>query len=132
MMNYHDDEISTILIVDDEPNNLKVLNNLLVDNQFTVRAARNGESAIQTAKLSPPDLILLDIKMPNMDGYTAIRLLKQEHRCSVPIVALTAHAMRGDRDKALDAGCDEYETKPVNLARLLGKIESLTRSPLSP
>ncbi|HEX5766381.1 MAG TPA: response regulator [Woeseiaceae bacterium] len=122
-----------ILLVEDNQMNRDMLSRRLRRKGFEVLLATDGQEGISLARSGAPDLILMDMSLPTMDGWTAARLLKSDSDTrSIPIIALTAHAMRGDRDKALDAGCDEYETKPVNLARLLGKIESLTRSPLSP
>jgi two-component system, cell cycle response regulator DivK len=122
-----------ILLVEDNQMNRDMLSRRLRRKGFEVLLATDGQEGISLARSGAPDLILMDMSLPTMDGWTAARLLKSDTDTrSIPIIALTAHAMRGDRDKALDAGCDEYETKPVNLARLLGKIESLTRSPLSP
>ena len=122
-----------ILLVEDNQMNRDMLSRRLRRKGFEVLLATDGQEGISLARSGAPDLILMDMSLPTMDGWTAARLLKSDTDTrSIPIIALTAHAMRGDRDKALDAGCDEYETKPVNLARLLGKIESLTKSPLSP
>ena len=122
-----------ILLVEDNQMNRDMLSRRLRRKGFEVLLATDGQEGVSLARSGAPDLILMDMSLPTMDGWTAARLLKSDTDTrSIPIIALTAHAMRGDRDKALDAGCDEYETKPVNLARLLGKIESLTKSPLSP
>jgi CheY-like chemotaxis protein len=122
-----------ILLVEDNQMNRDMLSRRLRRKGFEVLLATDGQEGISLARSGAPDLILMDMSLPTMDGWTAARLLKSDSDTrSIPIIALTAHAMRGDRDKALDAGCDEYETKPVNLARLLGKIESLTKSPLNP
>ena len=119
-----------ILLVEDNQMNRDMLSRRLRRKGFEVLLATDGQEGISLARSGAPDLILMDMSLPTMDGWTAARLLKSDTDTrSIPIIALTAHAMRGDRDKALDAGCDEYETKPVNLARLLGKIESLTKSP---
>jgi CheY-like chemotaxis protein len=85
-------------------------------------AAKDGLEAIERYPQEPFDLILMDMAMPNMDGYTATRLLKQEHHCSIPIIALTAHAMKGDRDKCIAAGADDYLAKPVSRDELLGTL----------
>lgn len=119
-----------ILLVEDNQMNRDMLSRRLRRKGFEVLLATDGQEGITLARSGAPDLILMDMSLPTMDGWTAARLLKSDTDTrNIPIIALTAHAMRGDRDKALDAGCDEYETKPVNLARLLGKIESLTKSP---
>ena len=90
-------------------------------------SAKNGQEAIDIAQSDKPDIILMDLSLPIMDGWTAAKKLKED-KCteSIPIIALTAHAMRGDRETALEAGCDDYDTKPINFERLLGKIDSLT------
>lgn len=122
-----------ILLVEDNQMNRDMLSRRLRRKGFEVLLATDGQEGVSLARSSGPDLILMDMSLPTMDGWTAARLLKSDTDTqNIPIIALTAHAMRGDRDKALCAGCDEYETKPVNLARLLGKIESLTKSPMPP
>ena len=122
-----------ILLVEDNQMNRDMLSRRLRRKGFEVLLATDGQEGVSLARSGAPDLILMDMSLPTMDGWTAARLLKSDTDTqNIPIIALTAHAMRGDRDKALGAGCDEYETKPVNLARLLGKIESLTKSPMSP
>ena len=119
-----------ILLVEDNQMNRDMQSRRLRRKGFEVLLATDGQEGITLARSGAPDLILMDMSLPTMDGWTAARLLKSDTDTrNIPIIALTAHAMRGDRDKALDAGCDEYETKPVNLARLLGKIESLTKTP---
>jgi CheY-like chemotaxis protein len=93
---------------------------------YEVLAASNGREAVAKAASWKPDLILMDLSLPIMDGWTAARALKSDSATyRIPIVALTANAMADDRDRALDAGCDEYETKPVNMPKLLEKIEAL-------
>lgn len=120
--------VSRILIVEDNQMNRDMLNRRLTRKGFEVLLATDGSEGVMLARSAAPDVILMDMRLPTMDGWTAARLLKSETDTrDIPIIALTAHAMQGDRDKALDAGCDEYETKPVNLARLLDKIEALTK-----
>jgi two-component system cell cycle response regulator DivK len=86
--------------------------------------AMDGEQAIELARTESPDLILMDISLPGLDGWEATRRLKaMPETQAIPIIALTAHAMAGDREKCLEAGCDDYDTKPVEFPRLLGKIE---------
>jgi CheY-like chemotaxis protein len=117
-----------ILLVEDNQMNRDMLSRRLQRKGFEVLLATDGQDGVSMARSDAPDLILMDMSLPTMDGWTAARLLKSETAtCTIPIIALTAHAMHGDRDKALEAGCDEYETKPVNLARLLRKIEALTQ-----
>ncbi len=108
--------------------NRDMLSRRLTRKGFDVLLATDGNEGVSLARSATPDVILMDMRLPAMDGWTAARLLKSETDTrDIPIIALTAHAMPGDRDKALDAGCDEYETKPVNLSRLLHKIEALTK-----
>jgi CheY-like chemotaxis protein len=93
---------------------------------FTVLVATDGEQGVAMAAAERPDLILMDLRLPGLDGWEATRRIKaQPETRHIPIIALTAHAMTGDREKALAAGCDDFDTKPVELARLLGKIRAL-------
>ena len=125
--------MAKILLVEDNEMNRDMLSRRLRRKGFEVLLATDGGDGVALARSGAPDLILMDMSLPTMDGWTAARLLKSEADTrSIPIIALTAHAMQGDRDKAMDAGCDEYETKPVNLARLLSKIETLTRPSMHP
>ncbi|HWM29603.1 MAG TPA: response regulator [Woeseiaceae bacterium] len=120
-----------ILLVEDNEMNRDMLSRRLRRKGFEVLLATDGEDGVSQARVGAPDIILMDMSLPTMDGWTAAKLLKSESETrNIPIIALTAHAMQGDRDKAMESGCDEYETKPVNLARLLSKIEMLTRSSL--
>jgi CheY-like chemotaxis protein len=111
-----------VLLVDDDVRNVYALSALLDDAGLKVSAAKDGVEAISRYQGGAFDLILMDIAMPNMDGYTATRLLKQEHQCTIPIIALTAHAMKGDREKCLDAGADDYLAKPVSRDELLSML----------
>ena len=132
-MTYKGAGMGRILLVEDNQMNRDMLSRRLKRKGFEVLLATDGQEGVSLARSGAPDLILMDMSLPTMDGWTAARLLKSDADTqNIPIIALTAHAMRGDRDKALGAGCDEYETKPVNLARLLSKIESLTKSPTNP
>ena len=120
-----------ILLVEDNEMNRDMLSRRLRRKGFEVLLATDGEDGVSQARVGAPDVILMDMSLPTMDGWTAAKLLKSETGTrNIPIIALTAHAMQGDRDKAMESGCDEYETKPVNLARLLSKIEMLTRPSL--
>jgi two-component system, cell cycle response regulator DivK len=122
-----------ILLVEDNEMNRDMLSRRLRRKGFEVLLAMDGADGISLARSSAPDLILLDMSLPTVDGWTAAKLLKGEADTrDIPIIALTAHAMQGDRDRAMESGCDEYETKPVNLARLLAKIETLTQSSMHP
>lgn len=116
--------MAKILLVEDNEMNRDVLARLLQKRGFTVIFAEDGESAVTGALQESPDLILMDISLPKMDGYEATQRLRQDPSMKeVPIIALTAHAMTSDRQRALEAGCTDYETKPVEFARLLSKIE---------
>jgi len=111
-----------VLLVDDDVRNVYALTALLDEAGAEVVAAKDGLEAIARYQHAPFDLILMDIAMPNMDGYTATRLLKQTHGCSIPIIALTAHAMKGDREKCMAAGADDYLAKPVSRDELLSTL----------
>ena len=115
-----------ILLVEDNPDNRDMLSRRLVRRGCTVEFAGDGVAALAAAQASPPDLVLMDLSLPVMDGWEATRRLKSDPRTrAVPVIALTAHAMEGDRARAIDAGCDDYDTKPVDLPRLLGKMAAL-------
>jgi CheY-like chemotaxis protein len=117
---------SKILVVEDNDNNRDMLTRRLQRKGFAVVAAGDGEEAQSVARAESPDLILMDMSLPVMDGWEATRRLKADPATkAIPVIALTAHAMAGDRDKALEAGCDDYDTKPIDLPRLLEKIEQL-------
>ena len=118
--------MSTILLVEDNEMNRDMLRRRLEKRGFKVLTAEDGAQALHTAKGHAPDLILLDMSVPLVDGWTAAAELKaDESTRSIPVIALTAHAMDGDRQKAMSAGCDDYDTKPVDLQRLLVKIAAL-------
>jgi CheY-like chemotaxis protein len=122
-----------ILLVEDNEMNRDMLSRRLRRKGFEVLLATDGAEGVSMARSGAPDIILMDMSLPTLDGWTATKMLKSESDTrNIPIIALTAHAMHGDRDKALDSGCDEYETKPVNLARLLRKIEALTKEEQEP
>jgi two-component system cell cycle response regulator DivK len=125
--------MSRILIVEDNEMNRDMLSRRLQRRGYDILFAVDGEAGVQTATAELPDLILMDMGLPVIDGWEATRRLKQAAATRhIPIVALSAHAMSGDRDRAMEAGCDDYDTKPVDLARLLDKIELLLsrRTPL--
>lgn len=112
-----------ILVVDDEEQNVKLLSSLLKAEGYETEAASNGREAVEKVKLSPPDLVLMDIMMPDMDGYQAIRRIRDMDAFGdLPIVALTAKAMRGDREESLAAGASDYVTKPVEIDQLLDTL----------
>lgn len=115
-----------ILYVEDNPDNVFMMTRRLARRGFMVVAAGDGAQGVAIAAALSPSLILMDLSLPVMDGWEATRRLKAAPETShIPVVALSAHAMAGDREQALAAGCDDYETKPVDLPRLLGKIEAL-------
>jgi CheY-like chemotaxis protein len=121
--------MSRILLVEDNAMNRDMLSRRLRRRGYEVVIAVNGEEGLQKANLERPDVILMDIGLPGMDGYALTRKLKADARtAAIPVLALTAHAMAGDREKTLAAGCDEYDTKPVDMPRLIAKIETLLRS----
>jgi two-component system cell cycle response regulator DivK len=115
-----------ILLVEDNEMNRDMLSRRLERKGYQVVIAVDGEDGVSRAKSEQPQLILMDMSLPVKDGWTATREIKSHVELKmIPIIALTAHAMAGDKDKALEAGCDDYDTKPVEFARLLGKIEAL-------
>lgn len=114
-----------ILLVEDEEMNRDMLGRRLERKGYEVIVAVDGQDAIAKASEHAPDLILMDMSLPVLDGWEATRRLKaSEATASIPVIALTAHAMAGDREKALDAGCNDYDTKPIELPRLLAKIKT--------
>ncbi len=118
--------MAKLLLVEDNEMNRDMLSRRLIRKGYEIVMAVDGQQGVDMAKSESPDLILLDMSLPVMDGWEAARAIKgDEQMKAIPIIALTAHAMSGDREKALEAGCDEYDTKPVELKRLLGKIEAL-------
>ena len=115
-----------ILLVEDNEMNRDMLSRRLVRRKYDVLVAVDGEQGVTMAREHAPDLILMDMSLPVIDGWEATRRLKADPTTrAVPIIALTAHAMSGDRELALEAGCDDYDTKPVELSRLLGKMQAL-------
>lgn len=120
--------MSKILLVEDNEMNRDVLSRLLQRQGFEIVFATSGDTGIEMASSENPDLILMDMSLPVIDGWEATRRIKATGTTrTIPIIALTAHAMATDRDEALTAGCDDYDTKPVELPRLLGKINRLLR-----
>jgi CheY-like chemotaxis protein len=118
--------IYKILVIEDDEMNMDMITQRLELRGYRVLGAVDGLDGIDLAREELPDLILMDVNLPEINGLEATRRLKAEPATRhIPVVALTAHAMAGDRDKALQAGCDDYETKPVNFQRLLSKIEAL-------
>jgi two-component system, cell cycle response regulator DivK len=115
-----------ILLVEDNEMNRDMLSRRLERKGYVVAIAVDGIEAIEAARSDPPDLILMDLSLPVVDGWEATRRLKADERTrSIPVIALTAHAMETDRERARVAGCDDFDTKPVELTRLLEKIERL-------
>jgi len=118
--------MAKILLVEDNEMNRDMLSRRLVRNGHTVVIAVDGEQGVAMAVSEAPDIVLMDMSLPVLDGWSATRKLRVEPSTKdIPVIALTAHAMSGDREKAIEAGCDDYDTKPVELPRLLGKIASL-------
>lgn len=115
-----------LLLVEDNEMNRDMLSRRLVRRGYEVVLAEDGGQGIEMARSSRPDLILMDMSLPVIDGWEATRQLKAaDDTRHIPVIGLTAHAMAGDREQAIAAGCDEYETKPIDLDRLIGKVEAL-------
>jgi CheY-like chemotaxis protein len=122
--------MAKILLVEDNEMNRDMLSRRLIRRGYEVILAEDGAAGLEAARTQRPDLVLMDMSLPVMDGWEATRQLKaSEDLRTIPVIALTAHAMAGDEEKALNAGCDAYETKPVELTRLLTKIEGLLSKP---
>jgi two-component system, cell cycle response regulator DivK len=118
--------MAKILIVEDNEMNRDMLSRRLIRRGYQTAMAIDGAQGIAAATTESPDLILMDMSLPVVDGWEATRRLKAEPLTrAIPIIGLTAHAMAGDREKVIEAGCDDYDTKPVELPRLLQKIEAL-------
>ena len=115
-----------ILYIEDNDDNVYMLKSRLTRAGFTMIVATDGAEGVAMAASEQPDLILMDLSLPVIDGWEAARRIKAGRETSrIPIIALTAHAMAGDQEKAMAAGCDDFDTKPVDLERLLGKIHAL-------
>jgi two-component system, cell cycle response regulator DivK len=120
--------MAKILLVEDNEMNRDMLTRRLLRNGHTVIIAVDGEQGVDMASSEAPDIVLMDMSLPVLDGWSATRRLRAEPATrDIPIIALTAHAMSGDREKALEAGCNDYDTKPVDMPRLLGKIAALIK-----
>ena len=118
-----------ILLVEDNEMNRDMLARRLKRRGYEIVIAVHGEAGVAMAQSEMPDLILMDLSLPVMDGWSATEHIKANRAtASIPVIALTAHAMTGDREKALEAGCDDFDTKPVELKRLLSKMETLLAS----
>jgi CheY-like chemotaxis protein len=120
--------MAKILLVEDNEMNRDMLSRRLTKRGHEVVIAVNGQQGVDMAATENPEIILLDMSLPVMDGWEAARRLKGDPATQpIPIIALTAHAMAGDREKCLEAGCEDYDTKPIEFKRLLGKIDGLLR-----
>jgi two-component system cell cycle response regulator DivK len=118
--------MTKVLLVEDNEMNRDMLSRRLIRRGFQVVFAMDGQQGIDFARSERPDIILMDMSLPIIDGWEATRRVKADATTrSVPVIGLTAHAMSGDREKAIEAGCDDYDTKPVELDRLIGKIDRL-------
>jgi CheY-like chemotaxis protein len=118
--------MAKVLLVEDNEMNRDMLSRRLIRRGFQVVFAMDGQQGVDLARSERPDIILMDMSLPVIDGWEATRRVKADEATrSVPVIGLTAHAMAGDREKAIEAGCDDYDTKPVELDRLIGKIERL-------
>ena len=120
--------MAKILLVEDNEMNRDMLSRRLTRNGYEVSIAKDGQQGVDMALSERPDIILMDMSLPVIDGWEATRRIKSNNATrAVPVIALTAHAMAGDREKAMEVGCDDYDTKPVEIARLLGKIAALLK-----
>jgi two-component system, cell cycle response regulator DivK len=120
--------MAKILLVEDNEMNRDMLSRRLTRNGYQVSIATDGQQGVDMALSERPDIILMDMSLPVIDGWEATRRIKANDATrGVPVIALTAHAMAGDREKAMEVGCDDYDTKPVEIARLLGKIAALLK-----
>jgi len=125
--------MAKILLVEDNEMNWDMLSRRLTRKGYQVVIAVDGKQGVAMAQSEAPDLILMDMSLPELDGWEATRQLKAASETkSIPIIALTAHAMSGDREKAMEAGCDDYDTKPIEMPRLLAKIEALLEKKATP
>lgn len=123
--------MTKILYVEDNEDNIYMLSRRLKKRGYEVIVAKDGEKGVQLAMEKMPDLIIMDLDLPAMDGLDATRILKQDPKFShIPIIILSAHAMEGVKSDTLSAGADDYDTKPVNITRLMGKIEKFLKSDL--
>jgi two-component system, cell cycle response regulator DivK len=121
--------MARILLVEDNEDNRDMLTRRLERKGYDVIIAIDGEQGVALTRNENPDLVLMDMSLPVMDGWEATRRLKSDpHTKGIPVIALTAHAMSGDKEKAIAAGCDDYDVKPVELSRLLAKMEALLSS----
>lgn len=122
----HEKALKRVLLVEDNEMNRDMLSRRLIRHGYEVLVAFNGVHGVEIARSSKPDIILMDMSLPEMDGWEATRRLKADPSTwSVPVIALTAHAMTSDRERAMAAGCDDYDTKPIDLPELLRKMDLL-------
>ena len=120
--------MARILLVEDNEMNRDMLSRRLIRNGYEVFYAKDGQQGVNMALSERPDLILMDMSLPVLDGWEATRrLTANDATRRIPVIALTAHAMAGDREKAIEVGCDDYDTKPVEISRLVGKITALLK-----
>src|SRR5512143_4070418 len=120
--------MARILLVEDNAMNRDMLSPRPQKKGHAVLIAVDGEAGVQMAASEQPDLILMDMSLPTVDGWEATRRIKRlPETASIPVIALTAHVMNGDRDKAIEAGCDDYDSKPIDFERLLGKMQALLK-----
>jgi CheY-like chemotaxis protein len=125
--------VPKVLLVEDNEESREGLSRYLRRNGYEILFAVDGRQAVDVARASVPDLILIDLSLPVLDGWEATRQLKAGSVTrEIPVIALTAHAMAGDRERALEAGCDDYDTKPIDFPRLLTRIESLLEKKAQP
>jgi CheY-like chemotaxis protein len=121
--------MAKVLLVEDNEDNWDMLSRRLTRKGYQVVLAHDGAQGVAQARAEMPDIILMDLSLPVMDGWTATRELKaSEETRQIPVIALTAHAMSSDREKAIEAGCDDYDIKPIELPRLLEKMEALLKA----
>ena len=125
--------MATILLVEDNEMNRDMLSRRLERKGYQVLIAVDGQQGVAMAQSQTPALVLMDMSLPVLDGWEATRKLKEDPATrGIPVIALTAHAMSGDRERALEAGCDDYDTKPIDLSRLLDKIQALLTRAAAP
>jgi two-component system cell cycle response regulator DivK len=123
---------NNVLYIEDNPDNMMLVKRALEARGYTLLQAENGLIGLSIAENEPVDLILLDINLPDIDGYEVARRLRTSHKhtlASTPIIAITANALKGDAEKALDAGCDVYMSKPINIRELWARVEAYVPSP---
>jgi two-component system, cell cycle response regulator DivK len=122
--------MTKVLLVEDNEMNRDMLSRRLIRRGFEVSFAIDGREGVNLARSERPDIILMDMSLPIIDGWEATRQVKADDATrGIPVIGLTAHAMSGDREKAMEAGCDDYDTKPVELERLIGKMQKLLGNP---